>query len=1050
MKLAQFFIDNNKFTMVLMMGLILFGLGGVKTLNSESFPSVNIGSVIITTQYPGASAEDIESKITKPLEDEIRSVRGLKEVKSVSQAGVSRIVTFVDIDRYNVEEVVSDLQRAVDRTPDLPVDLENPPTFLEVKSDEFPVIELAIVGPNEGRVRDKIAYELKEELEDNKKIASITTTGYRERQFNITVDAQRLEVYHVSLGEVARKIQSQNVNIPGGNLEMDNRQSIVKIEGKMESVEELENLVIRSNFSGERIVLKDIAQVEDGEEDAITLALYEGQPATLLTIAKKGGADIIELAAEVQELIERFREKYQGKVQFYVYNDEGRRVSNRIEILSSNGLVGLILVVAFLLIFLPGRIGIMASISLPLAILATFGYMSADGMTLNTITILAMVISIGMLVDNAVVISENFARLRDEGREPREAALETIRDLWLPISATAFTTIAAFLPMLVTKGIIGQFIKGIPIVVTAALLISLGESFFLLPVRLLLGKHKNKVLGEEKGRDWFQDSVIPSFQRFVDWLIRHRYIALGLFTGLIFSSLVMIGVVNKFILFPADQTEIYIARVEMPEGTRIERTRDITTSISSAVREKLGDSIAHVAAKVGLSESDFGDPKSRRGENVGIVYIFMTEEAKNSLITNEVLNQLRSIQVESVKELSFEAMINGPPIGAPVTAIFRSNNVERVDEVTDIVMKELKQTDGVFDVRIDDVFGSDEYKVTIDQQKAGRLNLDLASVGSTVRMAVAGEILGNVNLENHKVNYFLRMDNNHRSEASDLKSIKVSDHRGNLIPLAQVASVDSSRPSPQIKRFDFKRAKTVTANINDNEITAIEANAVVARSFAKIKEQYKDVTLDFGGEGERTQESFESLMNALVLSLVGIFSLLVFLFKSYIRPIIILTTIPLGLIGVAVSFFLHGRPISFLALIGVIGLGGIIVNSGIVLISFIEKLKSEKPERPLKEILVEATGLRLKAVVVTSLTTVSGLLPTAYGVGGADEFIIPMTLAMAWGLMSGTILALLWVPCAYAITEDLVECVTSGSWKKNKQKATTAAQVNSPPGGINL
>ena len=1038
MKMARFFIDNNKFTMVLMIGLVLFGYGGMKTLNSEAFPSVNIGSVIITTQYPGASAEDIESKITKPIEDEIRSVRGLKEVKSVSQAGVSRIVTVVDIDKYDVDEVVSDVQRAVDRTPNLPVDLENPPSFLEVKSDEFPVIELAIVGSNKDRVRDKIAYELKEELEDNKKIASITHTGYRERQFNIIVDAEKLERYHVSLGEVARKIQTQNVNIPGGNLEAVGNQSIVKIEGKMESVEELENLVVRSNFSGEKILLKDVATIEDGEEDAVTLALYEGQPATLLTIAKKGGADIIELATEVHGLIDRFQEKYKGQVEFHVYNDEGRRVGNRIEILSSNGLVGLVLVVAFLLIFLPGRIGIMAAISLPLALLATFGYMSTDGMTLNTITILAMVISIGMLVDNAVVISENFARLRESGKSPRDSALETIGDLWLPISATAFTTIAAFLPMLVTKGIIGQFIKGIPIVVTAALIISLGESFFLLPVRLLLGKQKVLKPGE-KSKDWFRDSIIPSFQAFVEWLIRNRYIGAGLFTGLIVGSLIMIGVVNKFILFPADQTEIYIARVEMPEGTRIEKTEESTVKVSEAVREKLGDGIAHLTAKVGLSESDFGDPKSRRGESVGILYIFMTEDAKNNRITNEVLAQLRSIEIEGLKELSFEAMINGPPIGAPVTAIFRSNNEERIDEVTSLIMKDLKQTEGVFDVRVDDVFGSEEYEVTIDQQKAGRLNLDLASVGSTVRMAVAGEILGDVNLDNHEVNYFLRMNGKDRSGLNDLKTIKIADQRGNLIPLTQVAGIQPGKPSPQIKRFDFKRAKTVTANINDDVITAIEANAVVAASFAKIKDQYKDVTLDFGGEGERTQESFESLMNALMLSLIGIFSLLVFLFKSYIRPIIILTTIPLGLIGVAVSFFLHGRPISFLALIGVIGLGGIIVNSGIVLISFIEKLKTEKPEAPLKDILVEATGLRLKAVVVTSLTTVSGLLPTAYGIGGADEFIIPMTLAMAWGLMSGTILALLWVPCAYAITEDMVGLASRGIWRQSSDQSSQAS-----------
>lgn len=1054
MTMAKFFIDNHKFTIVLMIGLSLFGYLGMTGLNSETFPTVNIGSVVITTRYPGASAADIESKITKPIEDEIRKVRGLKEVKSTSQEGLSRIVTVVDVDYYDPDEVNSDVQRAVDRTPGLPVDLPNPPTFLEVKSEEFPVIEVAVVGSNDNRQRDKIAYELKEELEDNKKIASIVLTGYRERQFNILIDQQKMQQLHVSIEEVSAKIRAQNVNLPGGNLESGGKQDIVKLEGKMESVEALRNLVIRSNFSGEKVVLGDIATVEDGEEDANTLANYEGKPATLVTIAKKGGSDIITLAGEVQEVLSLFREKYDGKVELVVFNDEGIRVGNRIDILSSNGMVGLVLVVVFLLIFLPGRIGLMAAMSLPLAVIAAFGYMATTDMSLNTITILALVISLGMLVDNSVVIAENFARLRDDGMDPREAAIKTISDLWLPITATAFTTIAAFLPMLVTKGIIGQFIRGIPILVTVALLISLGESFFLLPVRLLTAKKKTAEEVANKKEDWFTKAIVKPFANFVEWLVNHRYIASGLFSGLIFGAIFMIAVVNKFILFPANQTEIYTSRLEMPEGTRIELTEKKVQELVYAVRETLGEEAKHVTGKVGISEQDFGDPKSKRGENVGMVFIFMTEEAKNTRITNEVLDQLRAIKLNGIKDLTFGAAINGPPIGDPVTAIFRSNNVESIDKVTGIVMNRLKETEGVFDVSLDDVYGANEMKVELDQVKAGKLGLDFTSVGLAVRMAVAGEILEEVNLENHDVNYFVRFKEGDRKAVADLKSLKVSDRRGNLIPLSEVATIIENPGSAQVKRFDFKRAKTVTANIDDDVITAVKANAIVSSTFAEIKDDYKDVTLDFGGEGERTAESFESLMRALVLSLIGIFALLVFLFKSYIRPIIILTTIPLGLIGVAIAFFVHQRPISFLALIGVIGLGGIIVNSGIVLISFIEQLRAENPDRDLTEVLKEAAALRLRAVVVTSLTTVSGLLPTAYGIGGADEFIIPMTLAMAWGLTSGTVLALLWVPCAYAITEDfsgLMKRVVPAVFKvigKRGSRAEATAVASSVEGGV--
>ncbi|MEO0335538.1 MAG: efflux RND transporter permease subunit, partial [Pseudomonadota bacterium] len=492
-----------------------------------------------------------------------------------------------------------------------------------------------------------------------------------------------------------------------------------------------------------------------------------------------------------------------------------------------------------------------------------------------------------------------------------------------------------------------------------------------------------------------------------------------------------------------NQTEIYTVRLEMPEGTRIERTDAALTELMKKLRENVGDEALHIAGKVGISEQDFGDPKSKQGESVAIAFVFMTEEAKNNRVTNEVLKQLRTIEIEGAKDLSFSAAINGPPIGDPVTAIFRSNNVESIDKVTTIVMDKLKQTEGVFDVQLDDVFGADEKKVELDQVKAGRLGLDFQSVGYAIRMAVAGEILEEVNIDNKDVNYFIRFKDKGRQSLEDLKRIKISDRRGNLISLSEVATIREQKASPQIKRFDFKRAKTVTANIDDDIITSVEANAIVGATFEEIKDDFKDVSLKFGGEGERTQESFASLMRALVLSLIGIFALLVFLFKSYIRPVIILTTIPLGLVGVAIAFFLHQRPISFLALIGVIGLGGIIVNSGIVLISFIEQLKKDYPDRSLTEVLREAAELRLRAVIVTSLTTVSGLLPTAYGIGGSDEFIIPMTLAMAWGLTSGTILALLWVPCAYAITEDLTAAVR----RATAQVASLINNLYSPASG---
>jgi multidrug efflux pump subunit AcrB len=1021
--LAQFFVKNYKFTLVLTFFVMIFGYSGLTSLKSESFPSVNIGAVVITTQYGGATAEDIETKITKPIEEEIQKVSGLKLVKSTSQAGFSTIVTEVDIDKYETEKVIADLQRAVDRASGLPMDLKEKPLFSEIKSDEFPVIELAVIGDNANRLRDRVADQLREDIKDNKKVSSVMMTGYTDRQYNIYLNQAGLIANHVSIAEVMRALEQRNVTVPAGELKSAEEQKLVRIEGKAKTVQEIEQIVIRSNFSGRRVLLKDVARVEDGSEEPRTLSSYQGKPATFLVITKKGGADIIDLAREVEDKLKEYRHKYKGQLEFQVFSDEGVRVGDRLSVLTSNGWQGIVLVILFLLLFLPGKVGIVTAISLPMALAATMGGVAALGYSLNTITIIALVIAIGMLVDNAVVISENYTRLRDEGLETDEALIKTIRDLWAPITATALTTIAAFLPMLMTTGVMGQFIRAIPIVVSLALALSLAESFFLLPTRLKLIGYKPKKHGEQAKHDWFDRIVLPKFERQVSWLVDHKWKAAGWMTGLMVFTFVLLAVGNRVNLFPNDQTEIYIGRLEAPKGTPVEKTKSIVSEVMGQISEKMGDKMLHIVGTAGESSTDLSDPKGEVGSNTAMIRIFVTKKTQDNVPTNEVLALLRSVENSKLQRISFEALVNGPPVGDPVTVTFRSNNMSQLNAVVKTIKDKLSEVPGVFDAKIDDVFGDDEVTVQLNYDQAARLGLSLADIGLNVRTAIAGQEISDVNLNNKEVNYFLRFDERDKKGIADLNQIKISDQQGNLIPLGGLAQFVTQPGAPQIKRYDFKRAKTVTANIDDSKITSIQANAIVAAEFDKIKDQYKEVNIVFGGEAEKTNESVQSLFAALILSLIGIFGLLVLIFRSYLSPFIILTTIPLGLVGVSVSFFVHQKDLSFMALIGIIGLGGIIVNSGIILISFIEQLK-EETKMNLREILVKASVLRLRSVVVTSLTTISGLVPTAYGIGGVDYFIIPMALALAWGLTTGTILTLYWVPPAYAIVQDLI-----GRWR---------------------
>jgi multidrug efflux pump subunit AcrB len=367
-------------------------------------------------------------------------------------------------------------------------------------------------------------------------------------------------------------------------------------------------------------------------------------------------------------------------------------------------------------------------------------------------------------------------------------------------------------------------------------------------------------------------------------------------------------------------------------------------------------------------------------------------------------------------KLKFEEMVNGPPVGAPINATFRSNNDENLDKMVKEVIAEMSNVQGIYDLETDDILGEEEIKVLIDYDKTDQLGLSVNQIGNAIRTALSGTMVSQVILEDKEVDLNVRYGDDIRKSLDNLRNINVMDSQGNLVPVRTLAKTKVTDGSVEIKRFDFKKSKTLTGKVR-GEMTSLEANKKLQEIFDKLLPKYNDVGLVFGGEGESTKESMQSLGEALILALMGIFGLLVFLFKSYLRPIIIMSTIPLGLIGFSVAFFFHDKAISFLAMIGVIGLAGIIVNSGIVLISFIEELRKEG-KLELKDILVKASGMRLRAVLVTSLTTISGLLPTAYGIGGSDSMLVPMTLAMAWGLTSGTILTLVWVPCAYAILED--------------------------------
>ena len=1024
---VDFFIRNYKLTIVVTLFMVIFGVLGLRRMNSEAWPQVDFATAIITTQYKGASPEDMEALITKPIEDEIRTVSGLKDVKSTSQTGLSIIMVRIDMDNVDEVEVMDDLQKAVQRVSKLPPDLEQQPLFVELKSDEFPAIEIAVIATGEDRLRDRVADLLKDEIEDLDNVKEVRPTGFREREFTIELDVKKMDRLHIGVTEVLAKLSSRNISVPGGDMEKGNQRDLVKLEAKVKDVNDLMDLVVRSNFSGQVIKLGEIAKISDGAEDPRTLANHNGREAVLLTVNKKSAADTLKLAGEVRELLKKYRETWKGKVEFDVYYDEGILVEDKLSTLSNNAWSGLVLLVAFLLIFMPGKIGIMASLSLPIGVMACFGLMPMFGLNLDSMSILAFIIAMGNLVDNSIVISDNFINLRRAGADIIPAVKQSVMDLWAPITATVLTTIASFLPMLVTKGIMGEFIRPIPIVVTIALVVSLVESFFLLPIRLVLaGKKvtKNKDDGKEH---WF-DTWKRKFEGVMKWVVHHRYITVGACCGLILASLLLMVFGNKFILFPSEQVEVYMARIESPLGTPIEKTAQNAAELSQEIMKATPKWTREVTGRAGSSKPFPDDPKGGDGDNQGLIMIYATDEAKFNVEHTEFLKKLRAIDTKKYGKVTFEEQINGPPVGSPITVTFRSSDDKSLDKALTEMKGFIGKQKGVIDLAVDDVVDANEILVKLDYQGADQRGVSVSDVGTTIRTALGGIFISDVTLKNKEVNLNVKFLDNYRTTPEDLGNIKIMDKEGNLIPLGLIAKFESQKGSPQIKRFDFKRARTITGSVEENETSAFEVNSVIKKQWAQMAKNYPEVSIVFGGVEESTQESMQSLFDALILAMIGIFALMVFMFHSFLRPFIIMMTIPLGLIGFSVAFFLHGKPVSFMALIGIIGLTGIIVNSGIVLIEFIEIARRDGME--LNDALVKASSQRLLAVVATAFSTILGLFPTAYGIGGQDQMLIPITLAMAWGLTSGTILTLVFIPPAYAIIEDWIAFISKNRFIK--------------------
>lgn len=1029
-KLIEFFGQQGLFADLSTLFVIVIGIYSMTMIERKVMPNVEFEWVTVSTAFPGASAEEVERLITNPLEQELKEVEGIKKMKSTSLESLSIVNLQLDPDQTTVGEGKSDIQDVVERFNDLPEDAEDP-EVVALESNLEPVIITSVSSHLPEADLRYAAKEIERFLERVPGVAKVTAKGLRDIEFRVEALPQKLQKYQLTLNDLIRALDLQNANVPGGVIEAggskeEPREIIVRTVGKLVSVDDVKQTVVRANALGEAIYVKDVAFVEETYEKAKILLHTNGVRAMHLTVIKKAKADAIDVVDGVKARMKELEGSLKEGISYSFVNDSSYYIRRRLNVLSGNFQVGLALVFIILALVLPFRVSLITAVGIPFAFLGTIYIMDEFDVSFNVITVMGLIIVVGMLVDDAVVVTENIVRYLEKGLEPMQAAIKGAQEIWAPVTASILTTVMAFIPMLTMTGIFGKFIRYIPIAVILALAISLYECFFILP------HHMGKWVGpslKKKKKSKFSAPLNAVFDRFVvnGYLKVLRVCVKYRYGVLVLSVLVLVGTISvafkkmQFVLFPRDGVEAFVVRAEAPMGTSLAKTLEYIKPIEDEIAKLPSSEMDDFTTSVGEQGVGIGDPQRRRGTHFAQVMVYLTPEMERQRTAEEISESIRKNvgELPRLKRFVISQINPGPPTGEPVDIGVHGRDYSQIMEAVKELKELVAEQPGVYDIQDSFSQGKEEIQVQVDYAEAAAAGLSVTSIGQTVRAAYEGIVATTIRLLDEEIDVRVSLPVKDRSSQDSLGDILIPNQQNRMVPLKRVAQFVKGTSISQFDHQDNRREVRVVADIKKGVSSSSEVSQAIIEKFPELKKKYPGLDFIFGGEAEDTNESLDSLIKTGITAILGIFLILVLTFKNIYQPFLVVLTIPMGVIAIIWAFAARGMPLSFLGVIGMVALGGVIVNNAIVFIDFINKQRGEGLDR--RASIIEAGRMRIRPIFLSTLTTVCGILPTAYGWGGLDQFVVPVATALGWGLFFGSIQVVLVVPALVAIQDDVLQ-----------------------------
>ncbi|MBT3277131.1 efflux RND transporter permease subunit [Candidatus Thioglobus sp.] len=1010
--ILDFLVRQKKLALVFTISIIALGLLSLNNIQRDQFPAVDFEIMSIVTSYPGASPEDVEQNITNVIEDELSDISGIDKFTSTSRAGTSSIVATLSQDVSDLSELKQEIRNAVNRIKSLPEEVVDLPRVTDFKTSRKSILKISLGS-------DTLSYAQLRDVVDGvaksvallEGVSEVVKQGYLDKEIQIRIDPKKLYQYELSLPQVMDAITQRNQRYTVGSNHHQQHEKTIVVLSKFDAATDVSEVIVKSTFEGLVVRLKDIAVVESGNVEEKSIVRVNGEKGFILQVKKQAQADVITTVDLVKAHMDKTRAKHNNQLDIFYSADLSKYVRNRLDIVTNNGLIGLLLVLVVLGAFLSFKTAFWVAVSLPVSLLGTVALLGVTGETINLVSLAAMILVLGIVVDDSIIVAESIHHYKQTGENKFKSAVHGFKRVIMPVVTTILTTVLAFSSMFLMEGMMGKFIYVIPLVVIFALVLSFLE------VSLALPAHLAGVTEKPKQHNWFE-YFEDKFEGFLAKVLKIRYWVVVTFSVVLVFSLYFASTQMKFSLFPAVGVDTISARMTMSVGSSLSNTEVKAKQVEALIIQTVGEDLVSVTTDVGKyfdHKAKFTIellPSSGRDRDSKVILKALKSKAKN---------------IDQVETLKFSVHRPGPPQGEDVEINLISQvggeNLQAADKLEQILLS----LNGVDNVQRDDEPGKDRIEVKLDFEKMSRLDIDFNTVNRYLRAAFTGIDVTNIREGQNDVNFRLYLGDMQQSE-NFIKSLKVANKTGRIIPLTNFSHIREIIGEPDFNHYNGLRSILLSASIDDEKTSTSEVMEA-ALSQLELDTRFPSVRAISEGGAKETMKSMNSFKQAFVMAVFGIFLLLVLLFNSYTQPMLILSAIPFSVIGVIWAFFLHSEALSFFAILGILALVGVIVNDSLVLVSHLNYLKDKALDKmSVHQWIIKGTKDRLRAVVLTSLTTLAGIIPLAYGIGGTDYILQPMALALGYGLLFGTLMTLVLLPCLYLMNYEFVNWV--GKFKK--------------------